>query len=119
MSTFDKQIQLGRDLVELNNEWFRKIVEFDRKSFTDYVQFNQDFASRLPEVKDIQSFAELQREYGQQLWSSAQEALKSRGELLQDAFKANGEVIRQAFGAEQEKPQARRTAKGSAQKAAA
>ena len=118
MNPMEKQMQLGRDLMELNSEWFRKLAEFDTKSFSDYVQFNQDFAGRLPEVKDIQGFVDLQREYGEQLWNGAQEALKTRGELLQDAFNANNEKIRNAFNAE-EKPPAKRSAKSSAAKAAA
>ncbi len=118
MNTMEKQMQLGRDLMELNSEWFRKITEFDSKSFSDYVQFNQDFAGRLPEVKDIQGFVDLQREYGEQLWNGAQETLKTRGEMLQDAFNANNETIRKAFNAE-EKPQAKRSTKSSAAKAAA
>jgi len=121
MNPFEQQMKLGRDLMELNSEWFRKLAELDSRSFSDYVQFNQDFAGRLPEVKDIQSFVDLQREYGEQLWSGAQEALKTRGDMLRDAFNANNETIRRAFSPEaEEKPQAKRSStKSSATKAAA
>lgn len=121
MNPIEQQMKLGRDLMELNSDWFRKLAEFDSKSFSDYIQFNQDFAGRLPEVKDIQGFVDLQREYGEQLWNGAQETLKTRGEMLRDAFNANNETIRKAFSPEaEEKPQAKRTsAKSGATKAAA
>ena len=121
MNPIEQQMKLGRDLMELNSDWFRKLAEFDSKSFSDYIQFNQDFVGRLPEVKDIQGFVDLQREYGEQLWNGAQETLKTRGEMLRDAFNANNETIRKAFSPEaEEKPQAKRTsAKSGATKAAA
>ncbi len=121
MNPFETQMKLARDLTELNAEWFRKIAEFDSKSFGDYIRFNQDFAGRLPEATDIQSFVDLQREYGEQLWNGTQETLKTRGELLRDAFNANNETIRKAFSPEaEEKPRAKRTStKASAEKAAA
>lgn len=121
MNPFEQQMKLARDLMELNSEWFRKLAEFDSKNFSDYIQFNQDFAGRLPEVKDIQSFVDLQREYGEQLWNGARETLKTRGEMLRDAFNANNETIREAFSPEaEEKPRTKRTAtKSGATKAAA
>ena len=121
MNPFEQQMKLGRDLMELNANWFRKLAEFDSRNFSDYVKFNQDFASRLPDVSDVQGFVDLQREYGEQIWNSTQETLKARGEMLRDAFNANNETIRKAFSPEaEEKPQAKRTStKGSAAKAAA
>ena len=97
MNPFEQQMKLGRELMELNAEWFRKLAEFDSKNFSSYVQFNQDFASKLPEVKDIQDFVELQREYGEQLWNNTQEVLKTRAEMQREAFNANSEAVRKAF----------------------
>ena len=118
MNPFEQQMKLGRELMELNSEWFRKLAEFDSRNFNDYVQFNQDFAGKLPEVKDIQGFIELQREYGEQLWTNTQEAMQARGEMLRDAMTANGETLRKAFSPEEEKAQPKRT-KSTASKAAA
>ena len=122
MNPVEQQMKLARDLMEINSEWFRKLAEFDSRNFSDYVQFNQDFAGRLPEVKDLQSFVDLQREYGEQLWNNTQEVMKARGELLRDALTAGNETVRKAFRPEEaeEKPQAKRTStKASAAKAAA
>ena len=122
MNPLEQQMKLARDLMELNAEWFRKLAEFDSKNLGNYVQFNQDFAGRLPEVKDVQSFVDLQREYGEQLWNNTQQAMQTRGELLRDAFNANTETVRKAFAPEaEEKPQAKKSAatKASPAKAAA
>ncbi len=104
MNPFEKQVQLGRDLMELNSEWMRKISEFDTSNFQKYVELNQEFAQKLPEVRDIQSFVELQREYGETLWNSTQEVMQSRGDMVREAFEANSETIREAFAAEEPKP---------------
>ncbi|NKC01712.1 MAG: hypothetical protein GKR90_24870 [Pseudomonadales bacterium] len=97
MNPFEKQIELGRELMELNTQWFQKITEFDATNLQKYVEMNQEFASRLPEVKDVQTFAELQREYGETLWSATQNAFQARGELLREAVEANGDVVKTAF----------------------
>lgn len=97
MNPFEQQMKLAREMMELNADWFRKLAEFDSQNFNNYVEFNRDFASRLPEVKDVQSFVELQREYGEQLWNNTQQALKTRAEMQREAFAANNEILRKAF----------------------
>ena len=79
----------------------RKIVEFDQQNFQKYVEVNQSFAQRLPEVRDIQSFVDLQREYGETVWSNTTEALQARGEMVREAAEANGEVLKSAFSSAQ------------------
>ncbi|MEM7078830.1 MAG: phasin family protein [Pseudomonadota bacterium] len=116
MNVIEKQVQLGRDLIELNAEWFRKIAEFDTDNVRKYVEFNQSFAARLPEVKDLAGLATLQREYGETLWGDAQEALRTRGEMLREAMEANTAVVQTAFQAEEAAPapKAKRTTKAAA-----
>ena len=97
MNPIERQMQLGRELMELNAEWFRKIAEYDTQNVQKYVEMNQEFASKLPEIRDVQSFVELQREYGETMWSSTQEVLKTRGEMLREAFEANTTAMRDAF----------------------
>ena len=108
MNPMEKQMELGRELMELNSEWFRKLTELDSENFSKYVEMNQEFATKLPEVKDLQGFMDLQREYGEHLWSSTQEAMQTRGKLVQEAVDANGEAFRKAFGGE-EAPKAKTT----------
>ena len=115
MNPFEKQLQFGRELLELNTEWYSKIAEFDSENLKKYVNLNQEFAQRLPEVKDIQSFVELQREYGETLWNGAQEVLRTRGELVQGALEANGELVRNAVtpAEEESKPAPKTTSKAA------
>ena len=115
MNLFEKQAQVSRELMELNTQWFQKIAEFDTQNFQKYVETNQAFAQRLPEVRDVQTFVELQREYGETMWNSTTEVFKTRGELVREALAANGEVIKGAFNQE-EAPAAKPKAK--AEKAA-
>ncbi|MGK0260015.1 MAG: hypothetical protein ACI96M_003459 [Candidatus Azotimanducaceae bacterium] len=100
MNAIEKQIQLGRELMELNAQWFQKIAEFDGQNVQKYVDLNQTFAQRLPEVRDVQSFVELQREYGETLWNSTQEVVQTRGELLREAAEANTNAVKGAFTTE-------------------
>ena len=97
MNPIEKQMQMGRELMELNTQWFRKIAEFDAANFQKYVEFNQEFASRLPEVTDLQGLGELQREYGETLWNGTQEAFQARVEMIREASEANVEVVKSAF----------------------
>jgi Phasin protein len=99
MNAFEKSIQFGRDLMEVNAEWFRKLAEFDGQSVRKYVEFNQEFGKKLPEVKDPQSFFELQRAYAEQLWNGSRETFKARTELVKEAVEANGSVWRRVFDA--------------------
>ncbi|MFT7651317.1 MAG: hypothetical protein ACI9UU_000419 [Candidatus Azotimanducaceae bacterium] len=120
MNAIEKQIQLGRELMELNAQWFQKIAEFDGQNVQKYVDLNQTFAQRLPEVRDVQSFVELQREYGETLWNSTQEVVQTRGELLREAAEANTNAVKGAFTTEAPvAPVAKKTTSRTAAKKAA
>ena len=119
MNPIERQMKLARELMELNTEWFRKIAEFDGQNFQKYVDMNQEFAQRLPQVRDVQGFVDLQREYGEALWSNTQEVFKARNDMLREAMEANGEAVRGAWDAneapvEEKKPAAKKTAAAAA-----
>jgi hypothetical protein len=99
MNVLEKSFQFGRDLMEVNAEWFRKLAEFDGQTVRKYIEFNQEFGKKLPEVKDPASFFELQRSYVEQLWNGTQETVKARNELVKEAFQANGSVWRRVMEA--------------------
>ncbi|MBM4202858.1 MAG: phasin family protein [Gammaproteobacteria bacterium] len=99
MNAFEKSFQFGRDLMEMNAEWFRKLAEFDGQSVRKYIEFNQEFGKKLPETKDPAGFFELQRTYVEQLWNGTQETVKARNELVKEAFQANGSAWRKVFDA--------------------
>ncbi|MEM7001906.1 MAG: phasin family protein [Pseudomonadota bacterium] len=119
MNPIERQMKLARELMELNTEWFRKIAEYDVQNVQKYVEMNQEFAQKLPEVRDIQSFADLQREYGETLWTNTQEVMKARGEMVREAFEANGDAWRTAFSNEEVVEAAPKAKAEKAEKAAA
>ena len=89
MNPFEQQMQLFRDLMELNAEWIRKLVEFDTESLRKYAELSQAYVNDLPQVSDLQAFGDLQRDFGQKLWEGAQDVLQQRGELIREAVEAN------------------------------
>ncbi len=97
MNAFEKQAQLGRELFELNTETVRKITELSTENFRKYLELNQDYAQKLPEIRDISTFVELQRDYGQNLWEGVQEDLSTRGTIVREAVEQTGSLIRSAF----------------------
>jgi hypothetical protein len=99
MNAFAKTAQVGRELFEINAGTLRKITELSTENFKKYVELNQNFFQKLPEVRELGTLVEMQREYGQSLWKSMQDDLKARGEILREAVENSGTVLRGAFNA--------------------
>lgn len=99
MNAFEKSAQVGRELFEINAGTLRKITELSAENFKRYIELNQEYLQKLPEVREVSTFVELQREYGQSLWKGMQEDLKARGEILREAVEGSGTVLRSAFSA--------------------
>ena len=97
MSRIEKGAQLGRELFDLNTSTWTKIVELSNENFKKYVELNQSFVAKLPEVSDISSFVELQRSYGQDLWEGVQSDLQARGEIVREAVEQTGGLVRGVF----------------------
>jgi hypothetical protein len=91
---FEKSTQLGRQLFDLNNNTIAKFVELSSENFRKYLELNQNYVSKLPEVSDVSSFVELQREYGQNLWEGVQADLRARGEIVREAVEQTGRSCR-------------------------
>jgi len=100
MNVFENQSKLGRELFEINTQAVRRMAELAGEDMQKFFETNQNFASRLPEVKDINGFFELQREYGEALYSEVSERLQTRGEVIREAVERGGEVLRGAFNPE-------------------
>ncbi len=98
--------KLGRQLFDLNNETMVKFVELSSDNFKKYVELNQSYVSKLPEVSDVSSFVELQREYGQNLWEGVQADLRARGEIVREAVETTGSLVRGSFSEEEAAPEA-------------
>jgi hypothetical protein len=89
--------KLGRQLFDLNNATMVKFVELSSENFKKYVELNQNYVSKLPEVNDVSSFVELQREYGQNLWEGMQADMRARGEIVREAVEQTGSLVRGTF----------------------
>lgn len=98
MSMIERQMKLGRELFELNTSTARRLFEVQSEGVRQYFETNQEFAKRLPEVRDVSSFVELQRDYGQTLWSEAQSNMRNTGGVLREAVEHTGSALREAFG---------------------
>ncbi|MGE0622706.1 MAG: phasin family protein [Pseudomonadales bacterium] len=97
--------KLTRQLFELNNSTIVKFVDLSSENFKKYLELNESYVSKLPEVSDLSSFVELQREYGQNLWEGVQADLRARGEIVREAVEQTGSLVRGTFSAD-EAPQA-------------
>ncbi|MCZ6644183.1 MAG: phasin family protein [Gammaproteobacteria bacterium] len=100
MNPFETQARLGRELFEVNTGTIRKFVELGGEELRKVWELNQEFAQKLPEVRDISTFVELQREYGQTVWEGVKTAVQSRGEIMKDAAEQSGGLIRNIFNPE-------------------
>ena len=95
--TMEKGAKLGRELFDLNNSAMVKIAELSAENFKKYLELNQSFVTKLPEVSDVSTFVELQRDYGQNLWEGVQSDLRTRGEIVRDAVEQTGSLVRGVF----------------------
>lgn len=100
MSMIEKQAKLGRELLELNVDTVRKFAELSSENFRRYMELNQSYAQKLPEVREVGAFVELQRDYGQSLWDGVRDDFKARGDIVRTAVEHTGSLIRGAFGSE-------------------
>ena len=98
--------KLGRQLFDLNNDTMIKFVELSSENFKKYIELNQNYVGKLPEVNDMSSFVELQREYGQNLWEGVQADLRARGEIVREAVETTGSLVRGTFTEEEAAPEA-------------
>jgi hypothetical protein len=97
MSMIQKQVELARELFELNASTVRRLFELQTEGVKQYFETNQEVARKLPEIKDVSSFVELQREYGETLWANTQENWQTRGDVLRTAVETAGVKMREAF----------------------
>ncbi len=97
MNPFETQSKLGRELFEVNTSTVRKFFELGGEELRKVWERNQEFAQKLPEVRDISTFVELQREYGQSVWEDVKSAVQSRVEIMKDAVEQSGDLIRNVF----------------------
>ena len=107
MNMIEKQAELGKSLYEINTQAMSEIAELSRKNIEQYFEVNRSFGEKLPEIREISDFVNLQREYGETLWNNAKEAMESQNAILQSAMSETREAFESAFAAEKAKPKAK------------
>ena len=100
MNIIQKQVDFGRSLFEINQHAMQEIVRTQQENLQKYFELNASFGKRLPEVRDVTTFVELQREYGATLWSNIKESTQSQAGILKSAVEETGEAVRKVFTAE-------------------
>jgi hypothetical protein len=93
----ERQADFGRTIFEINQNTLQELAQSTQANFKKYFELNSTFGQKLPEVKDVTSFVELQREYGETLWSNAREATQTQTEILKSAVEETGEAVRKVF----------------------
>jgi hypothetical protein len=100
MNMIQKQADFGRTLFEINQNAMQEMIRTQQENVQKYFEMNTTFGQRLPEVRDVATFMELQREYGATLWSNIKESTQSQAGILKSAAEETGEAVRKVFTAE-------------------
>ena len=100
MNMIQKQVEMGRALFEINQNTFQELARTSQDNLKKYLELNSDFSKRLPEVTDISSFVELQKEYNETLWNGIKDSTKGQVEVIKTAAQESGEAMRKAFAVE-------------------
>ncbi|HKI73905.1 MAG TPA: phasin family protein [Pseudomonadales bacterium] len=112
MNIMEKQAELGRSLFEINTNTLKELAALQRENVEGYFETNRNFGERLPEIKGMSDFVELQREYGETLWNNVRKAVESQNEIIRSAFEETSEAVKVAFTPEaEEKPKAKAKSK--------
>lgn len=100
MNILERQANLGPTLFEINQNTFQELFRSARENVQKYFELNSEFGQKLPDVRDVSTFVELQREYGETLWGNVREASQSQAEILKSAVAKTGDAFRKVFEAE-------------------
>ena len=97
MNIIEKQSDFGRTLFEINQNTFQELFRSTQENVQKYFELNSEFGQKLPEIRDVSTFVELQREYGETLWGNVQKASQSQTEILKAAVEETGNAVRKVF----------------------
>lgn len=106
MTIIEKQAELGRTLFEINVNTLQEIAKTQQEDVRKYFELNSNYGARLPEVRDVASFMELQREYGETLWKNVRESTQAQADIVRHAVEKAGDAFRTTFVAATEKAEA-------------
>lgn len=101
MNIFERQAELGRTLFEINTNAIRSLVELQQQNFRKYLETNQTFGGKLPEISDVNGFIQLQRDYGEALVSNTRVAVEEQVNIVQDSVEKARTAFEEAFQPDQ------------------
>ena len=106
MNIIERQTELGKSLYDINVNALKEFAALQRENIEQYLETNRAFGEKLPAVKDVSGFVELQREYGASLWSNVKHSFENQNELFRTAIEETREAHKQAFSTKtgKEKP---------------
>jgi hypothetical protein len=102
MNFFEKQAKLQKELFDIQTKTTREMMDLNEQSMAKYLSLNEEFAAKMPEGADLSAWGELQREYGETVWSGVQSQMEATGEVLKSAVEAWNEAITTAYNPEVE-----------------
>lgn len=102
MNIIQKQADFGRTIFEINQNAISELVKVGQENIQKYVELNSTFGKRLPEVRDVTSFVELQKEYGETLWADIKSATQTQAGIYKSAIEETGAAVRKVFTTEAE-----------------
>jgi hypothetical protein len=111
MNIKDRQIELGKNLFQINANTFRGLAELGRDNVEKYFELNASYWEKLPDVDGFAGYVELQREYNESIWEGVKESAQSQADLLKDALEDSGDVLKAAFVPDEEEEAAEMPAK--------
>ena len=100
MNILEKQADLGRTIFEINQNTIQELFKATQENVQKYFALNSEFGQKLPEVRDVSSFVELQREYGETLWGNVREATESQTQIVRSAVEETGNAVRKVFASD-------------------
>jgi len=94
MNIVEKQVEFGRKLFEINQNTFQQVMKSNQENLQKYFELNSEFGQKLPEVRDVTTFVEMQREYGETLWGGIRDAAQTQADIYRSAMEETGEAFR-------------------------
>ena len=102
MNIMQKQADFGRTLFEINQNAMQEMIRTQQENIQKYFAMNTAFGERLPEIRDVATFMEMQREYGATLWTNIKESTQSQAGILKSAVEETGEAVSKVFATDAE-----------------
>ena len=102
MNILERQGELGRSLFQINTGTLRSLAELQKDNVEKYFEMNAAYWDKLPDVKDVSEYLELQRDYNESVWLGVKDSTQVQADLVKDALEEAGEAVKVAFRPDEE-----------------